>query len=318
MGYAAICTHSFSIFLMEYHVPVMLNECMEGLNIEPNGVYVDVTFGGGGHSREILSHLNEDGLLIGFDQDADAKNNVPDDDRFVFVNHNFRWIRNFLKYYGVEQVEGILADLGVSSHHFDTAERGFSFRFDAELDMRMDKESDFSAVHMLNSYEESRLADVFYYYGELKNARQLASKIVEVRKNTKIETIAQLKQIADDCFKRGKEHKYLAQIFQAIRIEVNQELEVLKDLLEASIDVLAEGGRLVIMTYHSLEDRLVKNFLKTGNFEGKIEKDFYGNVISPFKLINKKVIVASKEEQNKNSRSTSAKLRIAERVKSNG
>jgi len=299
----------------EYHIPVMLNECIEGLNINPDGIYVDVTFGGGGHSREIMSHL-EDGVLVGFDQDEDALQNTLEDERFVLVNHNFRWMRNYLKYYNLEYVDGILADLGVSSHHFDTAERGFSFRFDAKLDMRMDMQSSFSAIDLLNTYDERKLADIFFIYGELKNARKLASAIVRERKNERIQTVGQLKAIADGCFikGKGKENKFLAQIFQALRIEVNQELEVLKDFLEASVDVLAEGGRLVIITYHSLEDRLVKNFLKAGNFEGKLEKDFYGNILSPFKLINRKVLTPSEEEIERNPRSRSAKLRIAERV----
>lgn len=297
----------------EYHIPVMLDECIKGLDIKPDGSYVDVTFGGGGHSRAIISCL-ENGVLVGFDQDEDACENIIDDERFIFVNHNFRWIRNYLAYHGLECVDGILADLGVSSHHFDTAERGFSFRFDAELDMRMDRHASFSAVELLNTYDEKKLADVFFHYGELKNARKLANAIVNERKNDRIQTIGQLKNIADQCFIKGKENKYLAQIFQALRIEVNQELEVLKDLLEASVDVLEEGGRLVIITYHSLEDRLVKNFLKTGNFEGKLEKDFYGNVLSPFKLINRKVLTPSDDEVKKNPRSRSAKLRIAERV----
>lgn len=297
---------------MEYHVPVLLNECMEGLNIDPTGVYVDVTFGGGGHSREIMSRLGEDGVLVGFDQDVDAADNVIDDERFVFVNNNFRYIKNYLRYVGVDKVDGILADLGVSSHHFDTASRGFSFRFDDKLDMRMDQDLKMSAADILNKYSIEDLKRVFKEYGEIKNAGLLVKKIDDARNDSAIIMIGQLKDIAVSCCNKKQETKYLSQVFQALRIEVNQEMKVLEKFLLATLHVLRPGGRLVVITYHSLEDRMVKRFMKSGNLEGKVDKDFYGRVHTPFELINRKVIVPSDEELERNSRSRSAKLRIAE------
>lgn len=295
-----------------YHIPALLHETIEGLNIKPDGVYVDVTFGGGGHSKEILKHLNENGKLIAFDQDLDAIKNKIEDPRFIFVRSNFRYMKNFLRYHGIEKVDGILADLGVSSHHFNEAERGFSFRFDGPLDMRMNTESKITAAYILNNYEEEQLADVFYLYGELHNARKIARTIVAERSKTPIERIFQLIEILKPYFGREKEKKDMARVFQAVRIEVNREMAVLEALLQQTIDVLKPDGRIAILTYHSLEDRLVKNFFKTGNFEGKLEKDFFGNILSPLKPVNNKVITASDEEVNKNPRARSAKLRIAE------
>lgn len=295
-----------------YHIPALLHETIEGLNIKPDGVYVDVTFGGGGHSKEILKHLNENGKLIAFDQDLDAIKNKIEDPRFIFVRSNFRYMKNFLRYHGIEKVDGILADLGVSSHHFDEAERGFSFRFDGPLDMRMNTESKITAAYILNNYEEEQLADVFYLYGELHNARKIARTIVAERSKTPIERIFQLIEILKPYFGREKEKKDMARVFQAVRIEVNREMAVLEALLQQTIDILKPDGRIAILTYHSLEDRLVKNFFKTGNFEGKLEKDFFGNILSPLKPVNNKVITASDEEVNKNPRARSAKLRIAE------
>ncbi len=300
----------------DYHIPVLLDETVGGLQINPDGVYVDVTFGGGGHSRAILEKLSPKGRLIAFDQDADATANMLEDERFIFIRHNFKYIRNFLRYHGYEHVDGILADLGVSSHHFDEAERGFSFRFDESLDMRMDRDQKFSAFELINEYSEEKLATIFWVFGELKNSRKLAFAIVKARALAPISTIGQLKDIAISCFflkHGGKENRYLAQVFQSIRLEVNNELKVLEDLLRASVHVLAPGGRISILTYHSLEDRMVKNFFRSGNIEGEIVKDFYGNEESPFELINRKVIVASDEELKLNPRSRSAKLRIAER-----
>ena len=299
-----------------YHVPVMLSECMEGLALQPSGIYVDVTFGGGGHSREILNRLDEEGVLYGFDQDADAENNIPhEEERFVFVRSNFRYLYNFMRYHGVNgDVDGILADLGVSSHHFDDKDRGFSFRFDGDLDMRMNMRSGKTAADVLNTYTEEQLADLFYYYGEIKQARKLAGLIVKQRATEPIQKTGQLLELLKPFTGKDKEKKFLAQAFQALRIEVNDEMRVLKDFLEQTIRVLKPGGRLVVMTYHSLEDRLVKNFLKSGNFEGKVEKDFYGNVSAPFRLINGKVIVAAADEIERNPRSRSAKLRIAEKL----
>lgn len=294
-----------------YHIPALLNETIEGLNIVPNGVYVDVTFGGGGHSREILKKLNTDGKLIAFDQDEDAIRNVINDPRFIFVKSNFKYLKNFLRYHGIEKVDGILADLGVSFHHFDEAIRGFSFRYDGELDMRMNKNSSLTAAKVLNTYSEEKLADIFYLYGELKNARRLASFIVKAREEKPFDKIFSFVEILKPYIGKDQEKKDLARIFQAIRIEVNKELDVLKSLLEQSLEVLNTDGRLVILTYHSLEDRLVKNFIRSGNIEGKIEKDFYGNVIAPLKAVNNKVIIASDEEVIENPRARSAKLRIA-------
>lgn len=299
-----------------YHIPALLNPCMEGLDIKPDGVYVDVTFGGGGHSREILKRLGDNGRLISFDQDADAIRNVIDDDRFTFVRSNFKYLSNFLKYHGVEKVDGILADLGVSFHHFDDSSRGFSFRFDGKLDMRMNTEAGLKASDVLENYSEEQLADVFFYYGELKNARKIASVIVKSREEKKIETISQLLDLLDPLMGKDRQKKDLAKVFQALRIEVNKEMDVLKRLLVQAQNVLKPGGRIVVLTYHSLEDRLVKNFLKAGNFEGKVEQDFYGNRLSPFKLVNNKVIVPDAEEIERNPRSRSAKLRVAELVNS--
>lgn len=299
--------------MSEYHVPVLLEESVLGLDIKPDGVYVDLTFGGGGHSREILNHLG-DGVLVGFDQDEDALANVPDDDRFQFVNHNFRYLRNFLRLYDIEEVDGILADLGVSSHEFDEAGRGFSFRFDAELDMRMNRRSRLTAADVLNTYPEEDLVSLFRNYGEIDNARRLAGMIVKVRGEHKINTSDEFYQVIEPCIPKQKEKKYLAKAYQALRIEVNGELDVLKEMLEQAEMVLKPGGRLVVITYHSLEDRLVKNFLKAGNFEGKIEKDLiYGHTETRFELVNRKVVVPSDEEIERNPRARSAKLRIAEK-----
>lgn len=294
-----------------YHIPALLNETIEGLNIKPNGIYVDVTFGGGGHSREILSHLDKNGTLIAFDQDEDAIKNALNDSRFIFVRSNFKYLKNFLRYHNIEKVDGILADLGVSSHHFDEAERGFSFRFDGELDMRMNKRSTLTASKILNTYTEEKLADIFYLYGELRNARRIAASIVRAREKEPFDRIFPFVETLKPFYGKDKEKKDMARVFQALRIEVNKELDVLKSLLNQSLEVLNPGGRLVVLTYHSLEDRLVKNFIRSGNIEGKIEKDFYGNVIAPLKAINNKVIVAGNEEIERNPRARSAKLRIA-------
>ena len=298
-----------------YHVPVMLHESLEGLQIKSSGTYVDVTFGGGGHSRGILRNLGTDGTLYGFDQDADAEQNIPDDARFVFVRSNFRYLYNFMRYHGVAgEVDGLLADLGVSSHHFDDQERGFSFRFEGALDMRMNTRGGQTAADILNNYSEEQLSDVFYLYGELKAARKLAAVIVKARQTQAIETIPDLLEILKPFVGKDKEKKFLAQAFQALRIEVNDEMRALKEMLQQTTRVLKPGGRLVVITYHSLEDRLVKNFLKTGNFEGKAEQDFFGNRSVAFRLINNRVMVPSDEEIERNPRSRSAKLRIAERL----
>lgn len=295
-----------------YHTPALLYPCMEGLAINPSGIYVDVTFGGGGHSREILSRLGSEGRLFGFDQDLDAMQNIIDDARFTFVRSNFRYISNFMEYHGVDKVDGILADLGVSFHHFDDSGRGFSFRFDGKLDMRMNQHAVMTAADVLNRYTEEQLADLFYYYGELKSARKIASVVVAHRAEKKFEMISDLVNIVEPLVGKDKQKKNLACLFQALRIEVNREMEVLKKLLQSSLNLLNPGGRLVVLTYHSLEDRLVKNFMKSGNFEGKVEQDFFGNRMSPFKLVNNKVIVPDCEEIEQNPRSRSAKLRIAE------
>ena len=296
-----------------YHIPALLSQTMDGLNINPDGTYVDVTFGGGGHSREILSHLSSKGKLIAFDQDEDALKNAIDDPRFIFVRSNFRYLTNFLKYHNVEQVDGILADLGVSFHHFDESDRGFSFRFEGALDMRMNTKSQVTAASIINTYEEEKLANVFYLYGELHNSRRIASTIVKARQSQPITLIQEFVDILKPHFSREKEKKDMARVFQALRIEVNKEMIVLQELLTQSVNVLKPGGRLVVLTYHSLEDRLVKNFLRSGNFEGELEKDFYGNVLAPLKPVNTKVIVASDEEVARNPRARSAKLRIAEK-----
>ncbi|MBV4205001.1 16S rRNA (cytosine(1402)-N(4))-methyltransferase RsmH [Bacteroides salyersiae] len=298
---------------LTYHVPVLLKESVDGMNICPNGTYVDVTFGGGGHSREILSRLEKDGRLLGFDQDEDAERNIVDDPRFIFVRSNFRYLHNFLRYHDIEKVDAILADLGVSSHHFDDSERGFSFRFDGVLDMRMNKRAGLTAADVVNTYAEERLADIFYLYGELKNSRKLASVIVKARANGQIKTIGEFLEIIKPLFGREREKKELAKVFQALRIEVNQEMEALKEMLTAATEALKPGGRLVVITYHSLEDRMVKNIMKTGNVEGKTTQDFFGNLQTPFKLVNNKVIVPDEEEIERNPRSRSAKLRIAEK-----
>ena len=295
-----------------YHVPVLLEESVSGLNIDPDGVYLDLTFGGGGHSREILKRL-KDGCLIGFDQDSDALANVPDDSRFIFVNHNFRYLRNFLRYCGYDEADGILADLGVSSHEFDEAGRGFSFRFDAELDMRMNQRSRLKATDILNTYREENLIRIFRNYGEVDNVRRLVDLIVNARTGKMITRSEEFLQVIAPCVPKQKEKKYLAQVYQALRIEVNGELEALEDMLKEAERALRPGGRLVVITYHSLEDRIVKNFLKSGNFEGKVEKDFYGHVKRNFELVNRKVIVPSEEEIERNPRARSAKLRIAEK-----
>lgn len=297
-----------------YHIPVMLNEVLEGLNIRPDGVYVDVTFGGGGHSRAILERLGEHGRLLGFDQDLDAAKNAFDDARFTFVRSNFRYLSNFLRYHGIEKIDGILADLGVSSHHLDDAERGFSFRFDGDLDMRMNSQASLTAAAVLATYDEERLADIFFSYGELRQARRIARAIVQARTAAPITTAAQLMEVVKPFFLREREKKELAKLFQALRIEVNDEMGALRSLLTQSAQWLGDGGRLVVLTYHSLEDRLVKNYMRTGNVDGRQEKDFFGNVVSPFASVNNKVVVASEAEVAENPRARSAKLRIAQRV----
>ena len=296
-----------------YHVPVLLKASVDGLDIRPDGIYVDVTFGGGGHSKEILSRLGDNGHLYSFDQDADAERNIVDDKRFTFVRSNFRYLKNWMRYHEVEQVDGILADLGVSSHHFDDETRGFSFRFDAPLDMRMNKRDGMTAADVLNEYEEERLADIFYLYGELKGSRRLAAAIVKARTAHAIRTTQDLANIVAPLLKREREKKETAKLFQALRIEVNHEMDALKEMLLAARDVLAPGGRLSVITYHSLEDRMVKNVMKTGNTEGKACQDFFGRVETPFRLVNNKVITADEEELAANPRSRSAKLRIAEK-----
>ena len=297
-----------------YHIPVMLKECMEGLAIKPDGVYVDVTFGGGGHSKEILSRLGKKGTLYGFDQDADAENNIPEDDRFVFVRSNFRYLSNFMRFHGETEIDGLLADLGVSSHHFDDKDRGFSFRFQGMLDMRMNTRAGKTAADILNTYTEEALSTLFYLYGELKNSRKLASVIVRARETKPLVTTDEFLALITPYIGKDKEKKMLAQVFQALRIEVNDEMRALREMLQQAMRLLKPGGRLVVMTYHSLEDRLVKNFFKSGNFEGTISQDFFGNIQSPFRLINNKVITPSSEEVEVNPRSRSAKLRIAEKL----
>ncbi len=289
----------------------MLAECIDGLNIRPDGTYIDVTFGGGGHSREILKHLDDNGKLVAFDQDIDAHQNVLVDDRFLFIDQNFRYLKNFAKLHGVIPADGILADLGVSSHQFDKAERGFSTRFEAELDMRMDQASTKTAKDVVNTYSEADLHRIFGMYGEIQNAKTLAKTIVTARLNASINTVADLKGVISTLIPRGKENKYLAQVFQALRIEVNQELDALQDFLKQSVEVLAKGGRLVVMSYHSLEDRLVKNFIAKGKFSGELEKDIYGNDDRPYDAVVRKAITASEQEIATNNRARSAKLRIA-------
>ena len=296
-----------------YHVPVLLQESVDGLDIQPDGIYVDVTFGGGGHSKEILSRLGKKGHLYSFDQDADAEKNIVDDDRFTFVRSNFRYISHWMRYYGVEQIDGLLGDLGVSSHHFDDETRGFSFRFDAPLDMRMNKRPGQTAADSLNNYSEEQLADLFYLYGELKNARRIAKAISDYRRQQNILTTGQLAKATEALMRSEREKKDMARLYQALRIEVNHEMDALRDMLKGATALLREGGRLSIITYHSLEDRIVKNVMKAGNAEGKVEQDFFGRISSPYRLVNK-VTVPTDEEQQRNPRSRSAKLRIAEKI----
>ena len=303
-----------------YHVPVLLNESIDGLNIHPNGVYVDVTFGGGGHSREILSRLKEGCSLYSFDQDADAELNISkmglsnyQTDRFTFVRSNFRYLKNWMRYYNIDHIDGLLADLGVSSHHFDDETRGFSFRFDAPLDMRMNKRAGRTAADILNEEEEEKLANILYLYGEIKQSRRIASAIVKARAQLVFKSTNELLTIVEPFFSHAREKKDMAKMFQALRIEVNHEMDALREMLLAATDLLSPGGRLSVITYHSLEDRMVKNIMKSGNIEGKVKQDFYGKRETPFKLINNKVITASNAEQEQNPRSRSAKLRIAEK-----
>ncbi|MBP3776238.1 MAG: 16S rRNA (cytosine(1402)-N(4))-methyltransferase RsmH [Prevotella sp.] len=297
-----------------YHIPVLLQESIDGLDIKPGGIYVDVTFGGGGHSREILSRIGSKGHLYSFDQDADAEKNIIDDKRFTFVRSNFRFLRNWMQYYQIEQIDGLLADLGVSSHHFDDETRGFSFRFDAPLDMRMNKRAGKTAADIVNEYDETKLADVFYLYGEMKNSRRISNAIITFRQQKRIETTGDLISATEKLMRTEKEKKDLARLFQALRIEVNHEMDALRDMLYGASHLLKEGGRLCIITYHSLEDRIVKNVMKTGNAEGKLEQDFFGHISCPFRLVNNKVITPQENELQNNPRSRSAKLRIAEKI----
>ena len=299
-----------------YHVPVLLTESVDGLNIGDGGCFVDVTFGGGGHSREILSRLNGKGRLYSFDQDADAERNADGLDKsgFTFVRSNFRFLKNFMRFYGEEGIDGLLADLGVSSHHFDDSERGFSFRFDGKLDMRMNQHAGKTAADVVNTYDEKRLADIFYLYGELRQSRKIAAAIVKARQGKRIETVADFLDVVKVFFRSEREKKDMAKVFQALRIEVNHEMDALRDMLKGAADMLKPGGRLVVITYNSLEDRMVKNMMKTGNVEGREDKDFFGRVNTPFRLVNRQVIVPSDEEMARNPRSRSAKLRIAEKL----
>ena len=297
-----------------YHVPVMLNQSVDGLSVRKGGVYADVTFGGGGHSREILRRMDSDGRLFGFDQDGDAAANVPQDGRFTFVLSNFRYIENWMDYYGISGVDGVLADLGVSSHHFDDVERGFSFRHDAELDMRMNRKSHLTAAEVLNTYDEERLAFVLHTFGELKNARQIARAVIKRRNTAPFARISDLLELLQQFVGRDREKKDMAKAFQALRMEVNDETGALCRMLEGAISLLVPGGRLVVLTYHSIEDRIVKNYIRSGNAAGKVEQDFYGNRLVPLKAVNNKVIVPAEEEIERNPRSRSAKLRIAEKI----
>ena len=298
-----------------YHIPVLLKESVDGLQISPEGIYVDVTFGGGGHSREILSRLGSKGHLYSFDQDADAEQNIPaDEQKFTFVRSNFRYLRNWMRYYGVEGIDGLLADLGVSSHHFDDESRGFSFRFDAPLDMRMNERDGLTAADVCNRYSEEELARLFWLYGELKNGRRLANTIVRGRADHPIATVNDLITLVRPLIGANREKKDMAKVFQALRLEVNHEMEALHEMLDAAISCLKPSGRLVVLTYHSLEDRMVKNYMRSGNAEGKVEEDFFGNRLSPLRPVNNKVIVPDADEQERNPRSRSAKLRIAEKV----
>lgn len=300
---------------MTYHVPVLLGPSIDGLNLRPDGIYVDVTFGGGGHSREILRRLGPEGHLYGFDQDADAEQNIPADERFTFIRSNFRYLRNWMRYYGHDHIDGLLADLGVSSHHFDDSERGFSFRFDAPLDMRMNRRATRSAADVVAQYTEQQLADVLYAYGELRNSRRLAAAIVKARAEKPIQTTGDLLAAVEPLCRKESEKKDLARVFQALRIEVNDEMSALREMLDAAVSLLPEGGRLSVITYHSLEDRIVKNYVKAGNAEGRTEQDFYGRSSAPLEKVNTKVILPSPEEQAANPRSRSAKLRVAVKVK---
>jgi 16S rRNA (cytosine1402-N4)-methyltransferase len=299
--------------MTDYHQPVLLNESIDGLNIKPDGNYVDVTFGGGGHSREILKRL-EKGRLFGLDQDQDVLANIPDDPRFTFIQHNFRFLKNFLKYHEVEQIDGLLADLGVSSHHFDEADRGFSFRFQSAIDMRMNKQSDFSARDLLNTYSEQDLSKVLWEYGELKNSRKVASNIVSYRQNKSINETSDLVEAVSGLIPKHVENQFLAKLYQALRIEVNHEMDYLKEMLEQALEFLSPGGRLVVISYHSLEDRIIKTFMRNGTFSKEEEFDLYGTKKHVFKVINRKVIIPTDEEINLNNRSRSAKLRIAEKL----
>ena len=294
----------------EYHNPVLLEESVDALDIMPGGVYVDATFGGGGHSREILSRMDSTARLYSFDQDADAERNIVDDDRFTFVRSNFRYLENWMRYYGIEHIDGILADLGVSSHHFDDETRGFSFRFDAPIDMRMNKRAGKTAADILNDYTEEQLADIFYIYGELKTSRRIAAAIAKSRAVKPIKTTTDLLTIVDPLMPKERQKKDLAKVFQALRIEVNREMEALKEMLTAAVRLLRPGGRLSVITYHSLEDRMVKNVMKTGNVEGKVEKDFFGRTSATMRPLQGKPITPSAEEQTDNPRSRSAKLRV--------
>ncbi|MDF1558898.1 MAG: 16S rRNA (cytosine(1402)-N(4))-methyltransferase RsmH [Bacteroidales bacterium] len=296
-----------------YHLPALLNESIAGLNLRPEGIYVDVTFGGGGHSRAILDRLTS-GRLIAFDQDADAEANKIDDERFALLNQNFRYLKNNLRYLGISEIDGLIADLGVSFHQFDQPERGFSFRSDAELDMRMNRQATVKASDILRTYEEDRLADVFYKYGELTNSRRLAAAIVKARAAQPVRTVSDLMAALSGMVPPREENKFYARLFQSLRIEVNHEMEALTEMLQQALELLKPGGRLAVITYHSLEDRLVKNFIRTGNFEGESDKDFYGNVTAPLKAVNRKVIVPAEEEIRNNSRARSARLRIAEKI----
>lgn len=299
--------------MSEYHIPVLLEESIDGLNLQPNGIYVDVTYGGGGHSRRILERL-QGGKLVAFDQDKDALQNLIDDDRLLFVNHNFKFLKNFLRYHGIEKVDGILADLGVSSHDFDQADRGFSFRFDGQLDMRMNQSATKDASKVINDFDASRLGEIFREYGEIMNWRNLAQTIVEARATQRITTIPQFLSVIGRCVPARIEKKYLAQVFQALRIEVNNEMEALESFLESTLEVLKPGGRLVVISYHSLEDRMVKNFMRSGRIDGKTEQDFFGHYHLPIEVITRKVIVPDDKETDKNPRARSAKLRIAQKI----
>jgi len=311
-----------------YHIPVLLRQSVDGLAIRPDGIYVDVTFGGGGHSREILAQLGSEGHLYSFDQDADAEQNTlsneqdatgnaprrfADDPRFTFVRSNFRYLKNWMRYYGVEHIDGLLADLGVSSHHFDDESRGFSFRFDAPLDMRMNKRAGATAADIVNNYSEEQLADVFYLYGEMRNARRIAANLIKARAAKPVATTQDFMNAVGNTCRQEREKKDMARLFQALRIEVNREMQALREMLQAATEVLRPGGRLSVITYHSLEDRMVKNIMKAGNVEGKVQQDFFGRIDTPFRLVNNKVIVADNDEQQANPRSRSAKLRIAEK-----